>query len=183
MQRACFTSHRATLRTAAELDSFLDGAEYVKRQGCLVGPFRASPGQDRRWLSLPALEAQQPVDQVLGLKVSSAYEWAPSEDGQLVADLWPFIEALVPMLLWYRHLAGETAIFVAPDGIRPRRGKAGPDLAWSRRIGEPLRRTSSLGLQARGAGNIGHDSRVAEWQPGQSSTILALAGTAMGGNP
>ncbi len=55
--------------------------------------------------------------------------------------------------------------------------------AWSRRISEPLRRTSSLGLQARGAGNIGHDPRVAEWQPGQSSTILALAGTAMGGNP
>jgi hypothetical protein len=33
------------------------------------------------------------------------------------------------MLLWYRHLAGESAIFMAPDGIRPRRGESWPDLA------------------------------------------------------
>jgi hypothetical protein len=37
--------------------------------------------------------------------------------GQLVAILWPFIEALVPVMLEYRHLAGETAVFMALEGV------------------------------------------------------------------
>src|SRR3982074_998108 len=37
--------------------------------------------------------------------------------GQLGANLWPFIHALVPVLLEYRHLAGETAIFMALEGV------------------------------------------------------------------
>jgi uncharacterized membrane protein len=36
---------------------------------------------------------------------------------QLVVILWPFIEALVPVMLEYRHLAGETAIFMALEGV------------------------------------------------------------------
>lgn len=35
----------------------------------------------------------------------------------LVEQLWPFIDALVPVLLESRHLAGETAVFVALEGV------------------------------------------------------------------
>jgi hypothetical protein len=37
--------------------------------------------------------------------------------GQIVGTLWPFIKALVPVVLEYRHLAGETAIFMALEGV------------------------------------------------------------------
>ena len=36
---------------------------------------------------------------------------------RLVEHLWPFVEALVPVLLEYRHLSGETAIFMALQGV------------------------------------------------------------------
>jgi hypothetical protein len=42
---------------------------------------------------------------------------ARRRSGQLVAILWPFIEALVPVLTEHRHLAGETAVFMALEGV------------------------------------------------------------------
>jgi hypothetical protein len=56
--------------------------------------------------------------QIAGLGLSPRTEArARRRAAELVSDLWPFIEALVPALLEYRHLAGETAIFMALEGV------------------------------------------------------------------
>jgi len=56
--------------------------------------------------------------QIAGLDLRPRAETAArTRAARLVDELWPFVEALVPVLLEYRHLSGETAIFMALQAV------------------------------------------------------------------
>lgn len=56
--------------------------------------------------------------QIASLRLSRSTENAARRRAlALVDELWPFIEALAPVLVEYQHLAGETAIFMALEGV------------------------------------------------------------------
>lgn len=109
------------------------GVEVATRfeAGAVVAPAYLSASRTRRAIVLAAGGlAEERVSQIAARGTASdegqiadlglsppAVRAARRRASRLVEDLWPFIEALVPLLLKYRHLAGETAVFVALEAV------------------------------------------------------------------
>jgi hypothetical protein len=73
---------------------------------------------EERATGIPARGIDSDEASIADLGLSSGAEArARQRAAELVHKLWPFIEALVPILLEHRHLAGETAIFMALAGV------------------------------------------------------------------